>query len=62
MRAIIHLMTKDQLHCGKFIYDSILLINNLIIGLVILITAVFLVSPIVLIVIPIVGFIYLKSF
>ena len=59
---IIHLMTKDQLHCGKFIYDSILLINNLIIGLVILITAVFLVSPIILIVIPIVGFIYLKAF
>ena len=59
---IIHLMTKDQLHCGKFIYDSILLINNLIIGLVILITAVFLVSPIIIIVIPIVGFIYLKAF
>ena len=59
---IIHLMTKDQLHCGKFIFDSILLINNLIIGLVILITAVFLVSPIILIVIPIVGFIYLKAF
>ena len=59
---IIHLLTKDQLHCGKFIYDSILLINNLIIGLVILITAVFLVSPIILIVIPIVGFIYLKAF
>ena len=59
---IIHLMTKDQLHCGKFIYDSILLINNLIIGLVILITAVFLVSPIILLVIPIVGFIYLKVF
>ena len=59
---IIHLMTKDQLHCGKFIYDSILLINNLIIGLVILITAVFLVSPIILLVIPIVGFIYLKAF
>ena len=59
---IIHLMTKDQLHCGKFIYDSILLINNLIIGLVILITAVFLVSPIILVFIPIVGFIYLKAF
>ena len=59
---IFHLITKDQLHCGKFIYDSILLINNLIIGLAILITSVFLVSPIILLVIPIVGFLYLKAF